>query len=201
MKARSHGGGGGNRPDLFSSFPWKTHHTCVSCLEAFFSPSESKMNRSPQPRPQENRSEADLRTKETDGTRGTHREEGGQEPPSGGRGKHSALFSGDEFPPSYSIYRSAFRRALCLSIHTRWKVLHLSSALSSFLSSADITETGMLNVRPSNCSKIISYYSENYYFSCGVADSRKICCTSTHNNRAGQMEWTTLRKFPSIMSE
>ncbi len=76
MKARSHGGGGGNRPDLFSSFPWKTHHTCVSCLEAFFSPSESKMDRSPQPRHQENRSEADLRTKETDGTRGTQREEG-----------------------------------------------------------------------------------------------------------------------------
>ncbi len=93
MKARSHGGGGGNRPDLFSSFPWKTHHTCVSCLEAFFSPSESKMDRSPQPRPQENRSEADLRTKETDGTRGTQRDEGGQEPPSGGRGKHSAVCS------------------------------------------------------------------------------------------------------------
>lgn len=44
-----------------------------------------------------------------------------------------------------------------------------------FFSSADITETDMLNVRPSNRSKIISYYSEDYFCSCGVADSRTMC--------------------------
>lgn len=59
---------------------------------------------------------------------------GGQEPPSGGRGKHSAVCSvGMNFHHLTLIYRSALRRALCPSIHTRWKVVHLSSGLCCFI--------------------------------------------------------------------
>lgn len=99
-------GRGENRPDLFSSFPWKTHHPCVSCLEAFSSPSKSKMDWSPQQQTPEKRGEADQRTKETDGGRGKMK--GGGQGAAIWRKKQtlSCLFSGDEFPPSYSIYRS-----------------------------------------------------------------------------------------------
>lgn len=118
IEARSHGGGSGNRPDLFSSFPWKTHHQWESCPEAVSSIFDSKMDQSPQPGPQEKRSEADFRTKETDGAGGTKR---------GRRGTRAAiwrkrqtlgcLFSGDEFPPSYS-YLSLSSQTCFMSLYS-----------------------------------------------------------------------------------
>lgn len=106
MGFRSHGGRGENRPDLFSSFPWKTHYPCISCLEAFSSPLNSNMGWSFQQQTPENHSEADQRTKETDG--GREIKWGGGEGAAIWRKKQtlSCLFSGDEFPPSYSICRS-----------------------------------------------------------------------------------------------